>query len=206
MKDIPFLERRRVEKRWERYTAEPLAGRRVLVVGLGEVGQQIARSCSALGVEVWGMRRMSNGVAPDGVTRLITRSDLRKELPMVDALILACPLTPETVGMVGEREFRAIRRTAIVVNVARGAVIDEQALIDALRKGWIRGAALDVFTQEPLPHDNPLWELPNVLISPHSASTMPDENRRIVDIFVDNLGRYLDGQPLRNMYERDRGY
>jgi glyoxylate/hydroxypyruvate reductase A len=206
IKDVPFLQRRQAEKRWERYTAESLADRRVLVVGLGAVGGQIARSCAALGAEVWGMRRSNDGSPPDGVARLISQRELHDALPAVDALILACPLTPETSGLIGRPELEALSQKAVFVNLARGAVVDEEALIDVLRRKQIRGAALDVFTQEPLPHESPLWELPNVLVSPHSASTVPDENRRIVDIFVDNLHRYLDGVPLRNTFERERGY
>jgi phosphoglycerate dehydrogenase-like enzyme len=205
-KDVPFLERRQAERHWERHTAESLAGRRVLVVGLGEVGREIARACDAIGLEVWGMRRSAQGEPPPGVRRLVDRPSLRGALAAVDALVLACPLTRETHHLIGAEELAALRPSAILVNVARGAVIDEPALIRALERGAIRGAALDVFEHEPLPGDNPLWGLPNVLVSPHSASTVGGENAKIVEIFTDNLRRFLDGRPLRNRFEPDRGY
>src|SRR5262249_22493342 len=132
--------------------------------------------------------------------------ELLEGLRSADALVLACPLTAETRGLVGRAELDALPPGAVVVNVARGGVIDETALIDALREGRLGRAALDVLDEEPLPSDSPLWSLPNVLVSPHSASTVSGENARIVDIFVDNLDRYLSGKPLRNVYEPDRGY
>ena len=206
IKDVPFLERRRAERHWERYTAESLAGRRVLVVGLGHVGREIARACSGLRMEVWGMRRSESREPPQGVRRLIRGPELRDALPQVDALVLACPLTPETDRLIGREELAALPRSAVLVNVSRGAVVDEPALIDILERRSIRGAVLDVFAEEPLPVDSPLWSLPNVLVSPHSASTVSNENARIVDLFVENLGRYLEGRPLLNEFVSERGY
>ncbi len=205
-KDLPFLQRRQAERHWERYTAESLAGRRVVVVGLGEVGREVARVCAALQMEVWGMRRSADGALPQGVSRLIVREELRDALAGADALVLACPLTPETHRLIGADELAALPTSAILVNVARGAVVDEEALIAALAANRIRGAMLDVFEHEPLPADSPLWAMPNVVVSPHSASTVPDENGRIVEIFVDNLGRFLEGRPLRNEFVAERGY
>jgi glyoxylate/hydroxypyruvate reductase len=124
----------------------------------------------------------------------------------VDALVLACPLTRETHHLIGREELEALPSSSIVVNGARGAVVDEGALIDTLERGEILGAALDVFEQEPQPPENPLWSLPNVLVSPHSASTVGGENARIVEIFVENLRRYLDGRPLKNEFVPERGY
>jgi phosphoglycerate dehydrogenase-like enzyme len=133
-------------------------------------------------------------------------TDLASVLGGLDVLILACPLTPETRGLIGAPELAALPEGALLVNVARGAVVDERALVEALRSGRLGGAALDVTEVEPLPEGSPLWDLPNVLISPHSASTVDAENRRIVDIFLDNLQRYLDGRPLLNRFDRTRGY
>jgi phosphoglycerate dehydrogenase-like enzyme len=205
-KDVPLLQRRQAQRHWERYTARSLAGQRVLVVGLGEIGRQVARVCSALGMEVWGIRRSAGQARPNGVTRLIPKAELGQALPQIDALVLACPLTRETRRLIGERELAALPASAILINVARGAVVDQQALIDVLARSAIRGAVLDVFEQEPLPAQSPLWGMPNVLISPHSASTVEDENGRIVDIFVDNLRRFLDGRPLNNEFVAERGY
>jgi phosphoglycerate dehydrogenase-like enzyme len=108
--------------------------------------------------------------------------------------------------MIGADELAALPAGAFVVNIARGAIIDEGALIEALSNGHLGGAALDVFETEPLPQESPLWAMPNVLVSPHRASVVDRENPLIVELFVDNLGRYLDGRPLRNVYDRDRGY
>ncbi len=204
-RDVPYLNRTKQAKHWERYTVRGLAGARALVIGLGEVGRAIARDAALFGMDVWGLRR-TGGPAPEGVSRVITKAELRAALPEVDALILACPLTDETRLMIDTPEIDALKPGAVVVNVARGAVINETALAAAVASGKISGAALDAFTVEPLPKESPLWELPNTIISPHSASTVAAENGRIVDIFLDNLDRFLAGRPLRNKFEPSRGY
>jgi glyoxylate/hydroxypyruvate reductase len=205
-KNVPLLQMRQAERHWERYTAESLAGRRVLVVGLGRVGSAIARACDALGMDVWGMRRRTTGNRPPGVRRLVALSGLRDALGEVDALVLACPLTRETHHLIGAEELEALPDSAIFVNVARGAVVDQSALTWALVQGTIRGAVLDVFEREPLPVHDPVWSLPTVLVSPHSASTVRGENARIAEIFVQNLHRYLGGLPLENEFDAERGY
>lgn len=205
-KDVPFLQRRQAERHWERYTARSLAGQRILLIGLGHVGREIARSCSALGVEAWALRRRPDAGLPPGVSRLVTRAELLEALGHVDSLVLACPLTNETHHLIGRAELEALPARAVVVNVGRGAVIDEPELVRVLQEERIRGAVLDAFEVEPLPEDSPLWRLPNVLVSPHSASTVGGENARIVDIFVDNLQRYLDGRALQNEFDAERGY
>jgi phosphoglycerate dehydrogenase-like enzyme len=204
-RDVPFLNQRKQAKHWERYTVRGLAGARALVIGLGAVGRACARDAALFGMDVWGLSR-TPGPAPEGVSRIIARSELRVALSQIDALILACPLTAETEGMIGRAEIAALKPGVVLVNVARGAVIDEEALADALQSGHISGAALDPFTVEPLPKESRLWELPNVIVSPHSASTVAAENGRIVDIFLDNLDRYLSGRPMRNKFEPSRGY
>jgi glyoxylate/hydroxypyruvate reductase A len=203
---VPRLQRMREVHHWERYTNRELAERRALVVGLGAVGQTIARRLAALDLEVWGARRTQDAPRPEGVRRVLPLTELRSVLGLIDVLILACPLTPETNGLIGAAELAAMPEGALLINVARGKVLDEQALGHALRDGRLGGAALDVAEVEPLPDDSPLWDLPNVLISPHSASTVHAENSRIVDIFLANLRRYLDGEPLINRFERTRGY
>jgi phosphoglycerate dehydrogenase-like enzyme len=204
-KDVAGMRAHQADHRWARATTRSLAGTRALVVGLGAVGGEVVRVLDALGVEVWGLRRSGSGSA-GAVRRIVARDDLLDTLPQVHSLVLACPLTPETHHLIGARELAALRPAAIVVNVARGQVIDEPALVQALSEGRLAGAALDVFEKEPLPPDSPLWALPNVLVSPHSASTIAGENARIVDIFLENLGRYLDGSPLCNEFDRERGY
>ena len=127
-------------------------------------------------------------------------------LPGADYLVLAAPHTPETEGAIGEGEIAALPRGAVVINVGRGALVDERALTSALETGHLGGAVLDVFATEPLPGDSPLWALPNVLVSPHSAATSDCENERIVDLFCENLRRYLAGRPLRNVLDAGRRY
>jgi phosphoglycerate dehydrogenase-like enzyme len=166
----------------------------------------VARDCASFGVEVWGTRRRVGGVAPEGVSRLIDQHSIREALPEIDALVLACPLTEETRLLIDRPEIEALKPGAVIVNISRGQVVNEAAMFEGLKSGRIKGAALDVFEVEPLPKDSPMWDLPNVLISPHSASTVAAENSRIVDIFVDNLGRFTKGQPLRNRFEQERGY
>ena len=205
IKEVPRLRREQEQRHWERYAARPLAGRRVLLVGLGGVGSQVARALAGLGVEVWALRR-SDAPAQEGVARLVRSDELRAALGNVDGLVLACAYTPETHHLIAAAELAALRPGAFVVNIARGQVVNESALVEALANGHLGGAVLDVFEEEPLPDGSPLWAMQNVLVSPHSASTVDSENGLIVDLFVDNLRRYLDGRPLRNVYERDRGY
>jgi phosphoglycerate dehydrogenase-like enzyme len=206
MKRVPYLRTMQAEHRWERYTTRQLAGQRALVIGLGNVGRHIARTLAGLGMEVSGMSRTDRTKRASGVTRMIRRDGLEDALSGVDALVLSCPYTPETHHLIGAPQLASMRHDAVLVNVSRGAVVDQAALTEALRQGRLAGAVLDVFEKEPLPPEDPLWDLPNVLVSPHSASTVDAENAHIVDLFVENLGRYLEGRPLINRFERDRGY
>ncbi|MDH3771262.1 MAG: D-2-hydroxyacid dehydrogenase [Nitrospirota bacterium] len=205
-RDVPRMQRMQAAHHWERYTNSELAGRRVLLLGLGSVGRPIARRLGALDVEVWGVRRTAGKPPPEGVSRVLPFESFREALGEVDALVLACPLTETTERLIGAVELAALPPHALLINVARGPVVNERTMIDALRGGKLRGAVLDVAEVEPLAEDSALWDLPNVLISPHSASTVEAENSRIVDLFIDNLRRFLDGRPLLNRFERDRGY
>jgi phosphoglycerate dehydrogenase-like enzyme len=206
VKGVPELRARQAERRWARYTTASLAGRRALVVGLGAIGREVARVFSVLGVEVWGAGRPARTYDVPGVRRYLPYTELAGALPRADVLVLCVPLTAETTGLIGAAELALLPPDAIVVNVARGRVVDERALAAALRAGRLRGAALDVFATEPLPAKSPLWELDNVLVSPHSAATLAEENARITEIFADNLRRWLAGRPLRNRYDPARGY
>jgi glyoxylate/hydroxypyruvate reductase A len=205
-RDVPGLDTMKAAHHWERYTVRGLEGARMLVVGLGSLGSAVAGDGAHFGMEVWGTRRTTGGPVPEGVSRIVEQSKIREVLPEIDALVLACPLTEETRLLIDLPEIAALKPGAVIVNISRGAVINEEGLIDALRSGKVRGAALDVFAVEPLPKESPMWDLPNVIISPHSASTVAAENGRIVDIFLDNLDRFLEGRPLRNQFERARGY
>jgi phosphoglycerate dehydrogenase-like enzyme len=206
VREVPALVQRKIERRWRRFTSGSLDGMRLLIVGLGSVGRAVAGACAPFGIEVWGMGRTAPKGAIDGLHRYVEPDNLHQALGEVDALVLACPLTDLTRNLIGRQEIAMMRHGAIIINIARGAVVDEPAMIEALADGRLGGAALDVAAVEPLPEDSPLWSLANVLVSPHSASTVAAENGRIVDIFLDNLGRFIAGRLLVNLYDADRGY
>lgn len=210
VKEIPALQADKAARRWGRFCAGELRGQTLAIVGPGRIGREVARIGRAFGMTVWAMAR-DNGpgrAAVLGVDRVWDRDGLRQMLAGADAVVLATPLTAETEGMIGPGEIAAMKRGAMLVNIARGAVIDEDALIAALRSGQVGFAALDVFRTEPLPVDSPFWDLPNVLINPHSASTAWGENERLTDIFIRNLGLWLDGrvEEMTPKLDIDRGY
>ena len=147
------------------------------------------------------MKAVGTDIQPShqSVDQFFEISNFCDMLPLADVVVLCVPHTPDTEKMIGEEEFTLMRKDAFFINIARGAVVDETALIEALKSGQLGGAALDVFDEEPLPTDSPLWDMPNVIVSPHSASTSDRENERITELFIDNLIRFLDGKPLRNV-------
>lgn len=173
-----------------------LPGQSALIVGMGPIGAHIARYLQALGVRTVGVRRRPAPAA--GFDAVVGLDALDAELPRCDWLVLACPLAPETRGLLDARRIALMPAHAGVVNIARGEVIVETDLIEALRAGRLRGAYLDVFHTEPLPSTSPLWTLPNVILSPHNAAASPGNLGRGVEIFLDNLARWLDGRPLVN--------
>jgi phosphoglycerate dehydrogenase-like enzyme len=183
-----------------------IAGARVLVVGLGAIGAAVAWRMAALGAEVTGIRRDLSRPLPEGVRDADMPDRLRAVLPGADVVVVAAPLTPETRRMIGAPELSAMHSDALLVNVSRGKLIDEGALIAALLAGTIGGAALDVFEHEPLSADSPLWTLANVLITPHMSGFRPDHWEAIADLFADNLRRYEQGQTLRNPVDKGAGY
>jgi phosphoglycerate dehydrogenase-like enzyme len=205
-KGMPTLNRWKARRHWERHASGQLAGSQALVVGLGGIGTQVARLLSAAGVQVCGAGRPGRTYNIPGITGYVDTADLGQVLPDMDALILACPLTKETDHLIGARELAQLPPGAVLVNLARGQVVDEDALIAALASGHLTGACLDVFSAEPLPESSPLWEMDNVIISPHSASTSAGENGLITELFCTNLRRFLDGAPLRNVFSRAAGY
>ncbi len=206
VKDVPDLQRRQAEHRWQRLAIGALAGRSAVVVGLGSIGSRVATVLASLGVEVWGAGRPGGRYDIPALARLGSTDELGELLPGCDILVLCVPLTPETEGLVGAAELALLPERAIVVNIGRGQLLDEDALVTALRDGRLAGAVLDVARVEPLPVDSPLWELDSVLICPHSASTLETENAALVELFLDNLARFRAGQPLRNLYHAERGY
>lgn len=204
-KDLPRLLADQRARRWDHYPVRELAGSHLLVVGLGEIGRTTARYARALGMRVTGVRRdvpagAANPADPD-VDELRPVHELPALVEAADAVVLALPATPHTEKLLSAALIDALPRHAIIVNVGRGSTLDEDALVAALRSGRVAGAALDVTATEPLPPDSALWELPNVLLSPHTAALSTKENARIVELFIDNLRRYLDGRPLRNVVD-----
>lgn len=173
-----------------------LKGQTVLVVGLGTVGTTVARFCRVLGLHVIGVRR---GTAPhEAVDETHALDALPRLLPRCDWVVLACPLTRETRGLINAGTLALLPRGARLVNVSRGGAVDEPALVEALRSGQLGGAYLDVFEREPLPPESPLWDLPNVIVSPHNAQASQGNDGRAMEIFLANLARWGRGEPLRN--------
>ncbi|HEX4722476.1 MAG TPA: D-2-hydroxyacid dehydrogenase [Pseudonocardiaceae bacterium] len=190
-KGFPELRKWQQRHHWQRYTSTLLANRTVTIVGMGSIGREVARVFRAMRAN----------------TIEITRgSTIAEALPVTDILILCCPLTAETENLIGAAQLAELPARAILINLARGKVVDEQALMTALANRKLAGACLDVFHTEPLPRDSPLWDMDNVIVSPHSASTVATENAAITELFVDNLSRYRAGTPLRNQYDPQRGY
>jgi len=180
---------------WAETDVVDVESRTMGIVGLGSIGAEVARLAQHFGMRVIGVRRTPSGDEPCE-TWPIER--LHELLSMVDVLVLTAPLTVDTLGMIGAEELALMPKGAHVVNVGRGQVVDEPALAAALASGRLGGAALDVFAVEPLPAESPLWDLPNVIITPHSAGSTPLATERAAEIFADNLGRYVRGEPLRN--------
>lgn len=198
------LLREQQARQWNHRFTEPLASKTVGVVGLGAIGQAIARRAAGAGMTVLGARRTPEPV--EGVSRVFGPDHLRDMLALCDFVVLVVPQTPETDRMIGEAELRAMRRTAHLINIARGSVVDEPALIRALQERWIAGAALDVFAKEPLPADSPFWTMEHVIITPHVAGEPVNYAGRVMEIFAENLKRWAQGQPLRNVIDLSRGY
>jgi phosphoglycerate dehydrogenase-like enzyme len=182
-----------------------LAGSRVLVVGLGAIGTAVALKMLALGTRVVAVRRDVSAPAPEEITVYPT-SLLHGVLGSADVVVIAAPQTAQTRGLIGRDELRAMRRDAVLVNIARGAIIDEAALAEALANGIIAGAALDVFDVEPLPADSPLWTHPNVLITPHTSWIRTDHWDVMTNLFADNLRRFEAGLPVINSVDKVAGY
>ena len=184
------------EHRWADRDVVDVEGRTGGIVGLGGIGAHVARLAPAFGMRAIGLRRSPTGDEP---CETWPTSRLHEMLRVVDDLVLTAPLTPETRGMIGPAEFAALRPGAHLVNVARGELVDEVALVDALRSGRVGAAALDVFATEPLPADSPLWDMPTVTVTPHSAGATPLAADRAAAIFLENLGRWHRGDGLLNV-------
>lgn len=208
------------DKRFEIFAPRALRGQRLGIVGYGSIGRELARQADALGMIVLASKRDARRSEEQGAYAEADTGDPAGSIPAriypaealesmaadCDYLVVTTPLTAETRGSINAAVFQAMPEHAWLVNVGRGPVVDEAALIDALKRGLIAGAALDVFDQEPLPADSPLWDMPNVIISPHVSGYTTDYNAKAAALFTENLRRYVQGQTLLNLLNRERGY
>jgi phosphoglycerate dehydrogenase-like enzyme len=192
--DLPRVLRNQRAGRWEPFAHEELYGRKVTIVGFGDIGQAVGERATGFGMRVTPIRRNHQ---PE---------DLIRAIEAADYIALTAPLTPETRGLIGARQIAAMKPTAVVINVGRGPVIVEAALLAALESKKIRGAALDVFETEPLPGDHPFYKMENVLLSPHCADILPNSRELAVEFFVENFQRFVNGEPLRNIVNKHAGY
>jgi len=204
-KGLPETLARQREHDWRfRYT-ETLAGKRLVVVGPGSIGRTVAANAGAFGMSTSAIGRSARG-ADDHFDEVAGPDGLLDVLSEADYVVITVPLTNETRGMIDARAIAAMKPTARLINLARGAVVDQDALVDALREGRIAGAGLDVFAEEPLDPQNPLWDMPNVIVSPHISGDTDTSERDVVDLFLDNLRRWLAGEPLRNVVDKRLGF
>jgi phosphoglycerate dehydrogenase-like enzyme len=203
---LPQAVRAQGQKQWLREgPVSELAGKTLLLVGTGAIGAQTARICSALGMRVIGIRRNPDLPEP-GIEKVGSVDKLNEFLPEADFIALTIPLTHETHHLIGRDAFARMKPTACIINIGRGATIDEAALIQSLKEGKIAAAGLDVFETEPLPPESPLWEMENVLITAHYSGWTPNYDARAFEIFRDNLERFAAGRPLRNVVDKQLGY
>ncbi|HEY3283739.1 MAG TPA: D-2-hydroxyacid dehydrogenase, partial [Armatimonadota bacterium] len=202
---LPLYRDQQSRRKWHREESRDVQGAVLCILGLGCIGRELARRASALGMEVHGLRRRRRE-APEGVTRVWPAEGLHEMLALADYVAVTLPLTPATRGRVGRAELQAMKPGAFLMNIGRGAVIDEEALVDAIRTGRLSGAGLDVFQQEPLPPSSPLWDLPQVILTPHVSGSSPGNHRRTLDLFLDNLRRFTQGEELRNLVDKEAGY
>jgi phosphoglycerate dehydrogenase-like enzyme len=188
----------------EKPSPREIAGATLAVVGLGSIGREVARRASALGLRVLAVREHREKGAESA--EVFGPDDLDRVLAQADFVVLAAPLTPQTEGLINAARLAAMKRDAYLINVSRGPLVDEAALVEALRSGRIAGAALDVFEPEPLPADSPLWDVENLLITPHTAAVTERLWERHYDLLAENLRRYLAGEPLLGLVDKHRGY
>ena len=207
---IPATLRAQAEHRWAQEELETetctLHGQRMGIVGLGAIGVEIVKIAAPFGFRISAIRRRAGQIPPDGVEAVWTPDRLPDLLAQSDVVVLAAPHTPETKRLIGRAQIDRMKRGALLVNIARGKLVDDEALIEALRDGRLGGAALDVFSQEPLEPSSAYWDLPNVIITPHTSGAMKDYWTPLVALFADNLRRFEKGEPLLNVVDKVAGY
>lgn len=206
--NYPQARRQQREGRWKRFVGGEIEGATLAIVGLGSIGREVARMARRVGMRVIGSKRTVDGVdaATLGVDALFPTSDLKAMFSEADYLCLVAPLTPETEGMMDRSAFAAMKDGSVLINIGRGGLVQEDALLWALDEGPLAGAVLDVTPVEPLPDLHPLWSRDDVIIFPHSASTSTRENERLTELFCRNLRSFIDGSDLENVYVHERRY
>ncbi|MEZ5400934.1 MAG: D-2-hydroxyacid dehydrogenase [Bryobacteraceae bacterium] len=206
-KKVPDMRRQQVESRWVNMDVDELYGKTMGIVSYGSIGQACAKLAKAFGMTVWAQRRRPELCDGDPfVDRAFGTTGLREMMAGVDFVVVCSPLTPDTRGMVGRSEIDGMKPSAVFMNIGRGPVVEEKALVEALREHRIRGAALDVFEKEPLPEGHPFWSMDNVLLSPHSADHTPGWIDQSMEKFIENYARYRAGQDLLNPVDKQAGY
>lgn len=206
-------------QRWEKFLPDELRGRTLGILGYGSIGREIARLAKSFGMKVLVTKRDARTTADSGYTipgigdpsgdlpdRIYPPEATRSMLAKCDYAVITLPLTAKTRHLFDENLFKEMKPNSFLVNMGRGGIIKEKDLVRALKKGWIAGAGLDVFETEPLPETSPLWELENVILTPHVSGFTPFYDERVTDLFAENLRRYLAGEPLLNLVDREAGY
>jgi phosphoglycerate dehydrogenase-like enzyme len=191
--DMPRVLRNQAARRWDSFEHAELHGQTLGIVGYGGIGRALGERAQPFGMKILPLRR-KDAPRRNGV------------LAQCDYIAITAPLTAETRGMIGAEQFAVMKPSAVIINVGRGPVIDERALIGALESGKIRGAAMDVFATEPLPPEHPFWAMENVVVSPHTADNLPDSREQAIQFFVENFGRFVKGEPLENVVDKHAGY
>ena len=204
-KRIPRALEQKQAQLWKLYGVPKLAGATLGILGLGAIGEAVAEKAAAFGMRVIGTQREPKTV-PHVDATCAGAAGTERVLRESDYVVVLLPLTPETRGSIGARELDWMKPTAFLVNLARGGIVDETALLERLRSGRLAGAALDVFDKEPLPASDPLWTAPNTILTPHLAGLEPNYMQRLMELAVDNVTRLERGEPLRNRVDRARGY
>jgi phosphoglycerate dehydrogenase-like enzyme len=204
-RSLPLAFRNQQERRWGHTSLTEICGQTLGIIGLGRVGREVARRAAGFGLRVLAVD-VNPVDPPEGVDVVWPPERLTDLCAEADILVNCTPLTPQTEQMIGREQFAAMKPSALFVNVSRGRVVDQEALIEALREGRISGAALDVVDPEPLPPNSPLWDLPNVILTAHSATTSQHFWRRMHELFCENLRRYVSGEPLLNVVDKAAGF
>jgi D-2-hydroxyacid dehydrogenase (NADP+) len=206
-KQAPFFFKMQQEKRWSPAIPGILEGKTLGIVGLGNIGKAVARLGKAFGMRVIANRRsIAETTYETNVDVLMPAGSLKELLSQSDFVVIALPAIPATQKMIGEEELRSMKTSAYLINIARGTIVDEDALIRAIKERWIAGAGLDTVAREPLPPQSDLWDLPDVIITPHVSGRRKDYNKLAIPLFCENLKRYIHHETLLNVIDKEKGY